>query len=321
MVNKPFHSYLGRVLRRKRKDLGLIQSEVCGIARISLPTLRNLERGRGRTASWFRAVSALGCQLRGRNLPFEMSLGQGLVTLRKRRGIGQRELARLSQVSRPSIIALEHDQSASLSALDRILAVLGAGPRLERVGEEASFYSTVSTSSAFHGWETPEWLLERLHSVFGRFDLDPCSPSKDRRRCRVRARVRFTVEDDALSLAWFGNVFVNPPYGRELGAWTAKARAEFESGSVDTLVALVPARTDTNWWHRDIIPFGTVFFLRGRLRFGDGQQSAPFPSALVVFGGNSEQIQSLSAVLPDSHLVFPALNNLGNAATRPNPQK
>lgn len=94
--------------------------------------------------------------------------------------------------------------------------------------------------------------------------------------------MRFTIDDDALSLPWFGRVFVNPPYGRDLGAWTTKGRSEFETGSVETIVALVPVRTDTNWWHIDVISPATVLFLKVRLRFGDGKQSAPFPSALVV---------------------------------------
>ncbi len=203
------------------------------------------------------------------------------MSLRKQRAIGRQELARLAQVSRSGIIAIEHDRSASMSVIDRILSVLGAGPRLEPIGQEQSFCSTVSTSSVFHGWETPLWGIERLHSVFKRFDLDPGSPSKDRRRCRLRARVRFTIDDEALLLPWLGNVFVNPLYGRDLGVCTTKARSDSESGTVES-IGPVPPRTDTNWWHRNIILFATVLFFKGRLRFGGGKQSVTLiPSALA----------------------------------------
>lgn len=73
---------------------------------------------------------------------------------------------------------------------------------------------------------------------------------------------------------------MNPPYGREIGAWMRKAHDESLRGA--TVVCLVPARTDTAWWH-DYAMRGRIEFLRGRLRFGNAKNSAPFPSAIVVF--------------------------------------
>ena len=113
-------------------------------------------------------------------------------------------------------------------------------------------------------------VVEALLSVFGRFDLDPCAARKS--RSRVRARVHFTHEDDGLSLPWHGVVFVNPPYGRTLGLWVAKARREVEEGRARTVVALLPARPDTAYWHEHVAGRAVVYFLRGRLRFSDGEQ-------------------------------------------------
>src|SRR5262249_17515378 len=112
----------------------------------------------------------------------------------------------------------------------------------------------------------------------------------------VRAKVRFTAEDDGLKLAWFGNVFANPPYGRLLGDWVAKARSEFEAGNAKTVVLLIPARTDTIYWHEHIEGRAQMRFLKGRLRFSDGNGNsdgkqpapAPFPSALVIYGASDE---------------------------------
>lgn len=74
---------------------------------------------------------------------------------------------------------------------------------------------------------------------------------------------------------------MNPPYGREIGAWVRKAYETAKSG-IGTVVCLVPARTDTAWWH-DFCAKGEVRFVRGRLKFGTAKASAPFPSAVVVF--------------------------------------
>jgi len=131
--------------------------------------------------------------------------------------------------------------------------------------------------------------------VFGQFDLDPCSPGDG-----DFAKAHFTKSDDGLKLSWFGSVFMNPPYGRTIGDWIAKAKAETESGNARVVVGLVPARTDTSWFHASIAGFATTIFLRGRLSFGDGEQSAPFPSALIVWGGTPEQIDDLVKALPNA---------------------
>jgi len=83
-----------------------------------------------------------------------------------------------------------------------------------------------------------------------------------------------------LARPWSGNVFMNPPYGTTIGLWMAKAWGESQRGAL--VVCLVPARTDTRWWHEYAVR-GEIRFIRGRLRFGAGKYSAPFPSAVVVF--------------------------------------
>src|SRR5262249_4101706 len=86
---------------------------------------------------------------------------------------------------------------------------------------------------------------------------------------------------DGLAQDWAGEtVFMNPPYGRQISRWVRKAHDSAARGA--TVVCLVPARTDTHWWHNYVID-GEVRFLKGRLKFGDSKNSAPFPSALVIF--------------------------------------
>jgi site-specific DNA-methyltransferase (adenine-specific) len=95
-------------------------------------------------------------------------------------------------------------------------------------------------------------------------------------------------------------VFVNPPYGRGLAAWVAKARREVDEGRATTVVALLPARPDTAYWHDHVAGKAVIYFLRGRLRFGDGEQSAPFPSAVAVWGASPERSDALDAVLREA---------------------
>jgi phage N-6-adenine-methyltransferase len=185
-------------------------------------------------------------------------------------------------VTRPTIGSLERAGRGRLTTLQAVLATLGVGAYLAPRDAAAPFFTHAGNASVDHGWETPPALLEALHSAFGRFDLDPCAPRKS--RTRVRARVHLTHEDDGLAVPWHGTVFVNPPYGRTLAAWVAKCRREAEAGRARTVVALLPARPDTAYWHDHVAGRATVYFLRGRLRFGDGGNSAPFPSALAVWG-------------------------------------
>jgi phage N-6-adenine-methyltransferase len=140
-------------------------------------------------------------------------------------------------------------------------------------------------SSASVEWETPQDLFDALNSTYA-FTLDVCA-TLENAKCE-----RFlTKAADGLSRSWSGErVWCNPPYGRGIGHWVERcSKATSDSlhrfTSPPTLaVMLLPARTDTAWWHDYVIPYGRVDFIRGRLKFGGHKNSAPFPSAVVVFG-------------------------------------
>ena len=130
-------------------------------------------------------------------------------------------------------------------------------------------------SSATDDWATPMHLFRQLDYEFG-FDVDVCA-SADNAKCR-----RFySKEDDGLAQDWRGVCWMNPPYGDTIGRWMQKAYESSQQGGA-TVVCLVPARTDTAWWH-DWAMKGEVRFLRGRLKFGGAKDGAPFPSAVVIF--------------------------------------
>lgn len=132
------------------------------------------------------------------------------------------------------------------------------------------------SSSSSVEWPTDPAYFAMLETRFGPFDLDPCATAATAKCPRF-----FTISDDGLAQEWAGRVFMNPPYGRTIGRWMEKAWNASQT-TADLVVCLVPARTDTRWWH-DWAVRGEVEFVKGRLRFGDLSAPAPFPSALVVF--------------------------------------
>lgn len=141
----------------------------------------------------------------------------------------------------------------------------------------------VHFSSKSDEWETPQAFFDELHKEFS-FELDACASSQNY-KCPLYLSVN-SLESDWTSITQ-GTIWLNPPYGRKIGKWTEKAKVTANKGN--TVVCLLPARTDTQWWHRDVIGGNAeVRFVKGRLKFGGAKHSAPFPSAVVIFRGSME---------------------------------
>lgn len=132
-------------------------------------------------------------------------------------------------------------------------------------------------------WETPKYFFDTMNKEF-HFNLDVCVT-----KVNAKCEKYYTKKEDGLSQQWHGNCWMNPPYGREIGKWMKKALEASKEGAL--VACLVPARTDTVWWHEYAMK-GEIRFIRGRLKFGGSQNSAPFPSAVVIFrpqkGGMSD---------------------------------
>ena len=128
-------------------------------------------------------------------------------------------------------------------------------------------------------WETPPEVFDPLNAEFN-FTLDVCAKPET-----AKVRRYFTEAEDGLRQSWAGEVcWMNPPYGREIYDWTAKALAESRAGA--TVVGLLPASTDLEWWHRDVLHRrAEIRYIRGRVRFLQGERwvSGMFPSVVVVW--------------------------------------
>ena len=127
----------------------------------------------------------------------------------------------------------------------------------------------VHFSSQRLDWQTPDEAYNKLNQEFS-FDCDPC-PSNPKK--------------DGLLIEWGQCNFVNPPYGREIPKWIKKGYEEWKKGK--TVVFLIPSRTDTTYWHDYIMKADEIRFIRGRLKFKGAKHSAPFPSAIIIFKGGS----------------------------------
>lgn len=134
--------------------------------------------------------------------------------------------------------------------------------------------ASVHFSSATDEWATPQALFDQYDRIHN-FTLDPCSTDQN-----AKCRKHYTRSHDGLAQDWNGErVWMNPPYGREIGKWMKKAYEASLAGAL--VVCLVPARTDTHWWHEYAMK-GKIEFLRGRVKFVGGAWAAPFPSAVVT---------------------------------------
>ena len=138
----------------------------------------------------------------------------------------------------------------------------------------------VMLSSQDMTWETPRDFFDELNKEFN-FNLDPCATPET-----AKCKKYFTKEDDGLKQDWGGHtVFCNPPYGTAIKDWVKKCSDESKKPNT-IVVMLIPARTDTRYFHEYIYHKAQVRFIKGRLKFGGkqaGSGSAPFPSMLVIF--------------------------------------
>jgi len=128
----------------------------------------------------------------------------------------------------------------------------------------------VHFSSQRLDWKTPKAVYQVLDAEF-HFDYDPCPVNP---------------QFDGLSMEWGKSNYVNPPYGREIPKWIEKGYKEHHKGK--TVVFLIPSRTDTRWWHDYCMKATEIRFIRGRLNFDDHKNSAPFPSAIIIFKGKDK---------------------------------
>lgn len=143
-----------------------------------------------------------------------------------------------------------------------------------------------SESDVGVGFATPPWIVEPLSDTLGGFDLDPASGAEP----VPYADVQYTEEDDGLSKEWFGDVWLNPPYSRsENPKWSQKVSEEWGKGNPNTITALVPASTSTNWFAENYGSADILTFISHRVTFLGEEDCATFASVICSFGDFPQQ--------------------------------
>lgn len=133
----------------------------------------------------------------------------------------------------------------------------------------------VMFSSKSDMWETPQDFFDKLNEEF-HFTVDVCAIPEN-----AKCEKFFSPKNDGLKQEWEGVCWCNPPYGRKIGLWVEKAYVASTWGA--TVVMLLPARTDTKWFHEYIYNKAEIRFIKGRLKFGNSKTAAPFPSMVVIY--------------------------------------
>ena len=155
---------------------------------------------------------------------------------------------------------------------------LGGGLRVGSRGDMEAESLKMMFSSATDMWATPQSFFDELNNEF-HFTLDPCAT-----KANAKCNKFYTIDEDGLQQDWKGEVvFCNPPYGKMISEWVRKCSQESKKPNT-TVVALLPARTDTRYFHDYIYGKAKeIRFIKGRLKFGDSKNGAPFPSMVVIF--------------------------------------
>lgn len=182
------------------------------------------------------------------------------------------------------LTALRDDPDAQRAVWQEVIETAPSG-RVTQAHVRAAVEHRIDPlkSSASVEWYTPELIIRRVVKALGGIDLDPCA-DPDR---RIPAVAHLTEADDGLSREWQGRVYMNPPYGRGIVPWIRKLREEFDHGNVIAAIALVPARTDTEWWR--VLADFPYCAVDGRLHFSGHANGATFPSAVIYLGADLDR--------------------------------
>ncbi|WP_239807228.1 DNA N-6-adenine-methyltransferase [Croceicoccus hydrothermalis] len=287
------HHILIDDIRAARQAKGWLQRSLAARSGVSAQAIYRLERGIGSAKTLEAVFNALDYRLTGIG-PGKTLAGQ-LRNRRMKQNVTIGDLAKRTGLSPTTITAVENG-GGSIASIIRILEVLAPGAK--RRAPERAYWGQGDKEDRDSRF-TPEEFMEPIYTAFGSIDLDPCGhPSSP-----VIATRKFIPGngDDGLRDDWFGRfVYVNPPFSAQL-RWLRRAHEQWRMENARTIACLVPARTDSSWFHETLRADADVYFLQGRVRFIDlrgKSQATPFSLMLVVLGANADQKDAFAAAVP-----------------------
>ncbi len=255
--------------------------------------IKRLERGIGSVATLVAVKEALDFRLNG--LGSGRTLAEQLRNRRRKRGWSLDKAAERSGLSRATISSLEQG-GGSVASLLRLLAVVA--PKARQRAPERAYWGQGDKEDRDSRFTPPEF-MDGIYQAFGEIDLDPCGNALS--PVIARRRIMLSEGGDGLTDNWSGRlVFVNPPFSALL-QWLRRAYDQWIAGNVETVVCLVPVRTDSAWFQDTLSSVADIYLLRGRVRFlnshGKGQHT-PFSLMLVTLGATAEQRARYAKLVP-----------------------
>ncbi len=282
-----------RDMKEARRARGLTQRSLADLVGVDVQVVKRMERGIGSASTLVDAMKALDFWLtgvgRGATLPEQLRAN------RLGRSLSLRQTAARTGMSRATIAALERG-GGTIASLLRLLSVLA--PKARRRAMERAYWGAGDKADRDSRFTPPDF-MEHVQAAFGEIDLDPCA----HRLSPVVARRRILLDEggDGLVDDWSGRLaFVNPPFS-ELTRWLERAHGEWSAGRVETVVCLVPVRTDSALFHDRISADADIYLLRGRIRFLDPRgraQPTPFSLMALTFGTSPAQREAFAKAVP-----------------------
>lgn len=280
-------------LRDARRMSGWSQRTLADRIGVDTQTIKRLEKGIGSVPTLITAMAALDFRLTG--LAAGTSLPEQLRAQRRKRSLSLREAAAKSDLSPTTIAGLERG-GGSVASLLRLLTVIA--PAARRRAPERSYWGQGDKEDRDSRFTPPDFMAG-IYAAFGEIDLDPCghllSPVIAHRR------ILLSEGGDGLVDEWSGKfAFVNPPYSQLL-RWLRRAHDQWCAGKVETVVCLVPVRTDSAWFHETLSADADIYLLQGRVRFLDTQgrgQHTPFSLMILTLGATRQQKDRYAELVP-----------------------
>jgi transcriptional regulator with XRE-family HTH domain len=280
-------------MKAARLAVGLTRRSLAERIGLTAQAIKRLEDGIGSVATLTAVLKELDFRLVG--LGPGKTLHDQLRAKRRARSLSLDEVASRTGMSRATISSLERG-GGSVRSLLKLLAVIA--PKVRRRAQERAYWGQGDKEDRDSRFTPPDFLAD-IEAAFGAIDLDPCA----NRLSPVIAERRILLDEggDGLVDDWSGRLaFVNPPFS-ELTRWLARAAHEWKAGRVETVVCLVPVRTDSALFHDELSTAADIYLLRGRVRFLDLQgrgQSTPFSLMVLTLGASASQKAKFAQLRP-----------------------
>ena len=280
-------------IRQARRSAGWSQKTLADRIGVDVQTIKRLEKGVGSVTTMVALMSALDFRLTG--LGPGSSLAEQLRNSRLKRSLSVAEVARRTGSSRATVASIERG-GGSVASLLRLLAVVA--PNARRRAPERAYWGQGDKEDRDSRFTPPEFLAN-IYAAFGEVDLDPCAHVLS--PVIARRRILLSEGGDGLTEDWSGRLaFVNPPFSALL-IWLRRAHQQWQAGNVETVVCLVPVRTDSALFHDTLSFDADIYLLQGRVRFLDPRgkaQHTPFALMVLTLGATAEQKARYARLVP-----------------------